>query len=92
MNQQLLADMVHSIQDSGALVGIYTTKTYWTNIMDDVEGYSQFPLWYPRYDADNSMDFFESFGGWTDVLIKQTGGDVGYCGISQVDSDYMERG
>ncbi len=48
------------------------------------------PLWYPRYDGIDSMDFFVPFAGWESVLIKQTGGDTYLCGISQVDSDYME--
>jgi hypothetical protein len=79
-------------------MGIYTTKTYWSQIMNNTEAYSgtdrlgryEYPLWYPRYDGVNTMDFFAPFGGWESVLIKQTGGDVGYCGVSQVDSDYME--
>jgi hypothetical protein len=40
------------------------------------------------------MEFWDtlgSFGGWTEVLIKQTNGSTGTCGISQVDTDYMER-
>ena len=36
------------------------------------------------------MDFFQPFSGWEKANVKQTGGDVGYCGISQVDSDYSE--
>ena len=58
--------------------------------MGNIEGYGKYPLWYPRYDGVNSMDFFVPFADFTEVLIKQTGGDVGYCGITQVDSDYME--
>jgi hypothetical protein len=66
--------------------------------MNNTEAYSGtdrlgryvYPLWYPRYDGVNSMDFFSPFAGWDSVMIKQTGGDVGYCSISQVDSDYME--
>jgi hypothetical protein len=37
------------------------------------------------------MDFFSPFGGWTSVAIKQTAGDSGMCGISQVDTDFAEE-
>lgn len=90
VNQAFIQEMVTAIEAKGMLVGIYTTKTYWQQIMDNVEGYSQYPLWYPRYDGENSMDFFDPFAGWKTVLIKQTNGDVNYCGITQVDSDFME--
>jgi hypothetical protein len=45
-----------------------------------------------RWDAEDSMDFFAPFGGWSEVAQqqKQTAGDVDMCGISQVDLDYME--
>lgn len=49
------------------------------------------PSRYPRYDGVDSMDFFSPFGGWTSVAIKQTAGDSGMCGISQVDTDYAEE-
>ena len=71
-------------------MGIYATKTYWENIMGNIEGYGIYPLWYPRYDGVNSMEFFEPFADFDHVEIKQTGGDVGYCGITQVDSDYTD--
>lgn len=97
-NQAYMAEITQAAKRLNLPMGIYTTKTYWSQIMDNVEDYSTtdrlgryvYPLWYPRYDAVNSMDFFEPFGGWESVLIKQTGGDVGYCGVTQVDSDYME--
>jgi hypothetical protein len=37
-------------------------------------------------------DNVDSFGGWAEVLIKQTNGSTGACGISQVDTDFMEIG
>ena len=45
-----------------------------------------------RWDAEDSVDFFAPFGGWSAVAQqqKQTAGDVDICGISQVDLDYME--
>lgn len=90
INQGIIEEMAYTADKEGILLGIYTTKTYWTNIMGGIEDYSSLPLWYPRYDGENSMDFFSAFGGWEKVLIKQTAGDIGYCGISQVDPDYME--
>lgn len=89
VNQAFLKDMVAELNRRHIPVGIYTTLTYWQNIMDNVLGYDEYPLWYPRYDGEDSMDFFSPFAGWEEALIKQTGGDVGYCGITQVDSDYM---
>jgi hypothetical protein len=88
-NQAFIADMVDTMNKLRIPVGIYSTKTYWNNIMGNIEGYSQYPLWYPRYDAVNSMDFFSPFAGWNEAKIKQTGGDIGWCSISQVDPDYM---
>jgi hypothetical protein len=37
------------------------------------------------------MEFFAPFGGWGGVQVKQPAGDVGLCGVSQVDMDYMEE-
>ena len=57
-------------------------------LLDDI--YTNIPLWYPRYDGYNNMSFFSSFANWDSVYIKQTNGDVNYCNITQVDSDYMD--
>ena len=88
-NVNFIAELVAAIEEMNVEVAIYTTKTYWQNIMNNVDGYSKYKLWYPRYDNVSSMDFFSPFGGWTSVYIKQTAGDSAYCGISQVDTDYM---
>lgn len=90
VNQAIISEMLTALETVKVSAGIYTTKTYWTKVMGDALGYSSYPLWYPRYDGVDSLDFFTPFAGWEEVLIKQTGGDVGYCGVSQVDSDYME--
>lgn len=87
-NKPFLAEFVDELVKRSISIGIYSTKTYWQNIMGNVEGYSQYPLWYPRYDGINSMDFFAPFAGWTECTIKQTAGDSGLCKLSQVDSDY----
>lgn len=90
-NQDFIGKIVAALEKLYIPVGIYTTKTYWQNIMGNIEGYgAKYPLWYPRYDAVDTLDFFTPFVDFTEVKIKQTGGDVGYCGLSQVDSDYRE--
>ena len=58
--------------------------------MGGITDYSKYPLWYPRYDAIDNMDFFVPFSGWETVNIKQTGGSTYLCNISQVDNDYKE--
>eukprot|EP01039_Chlorochromonas_danica_P000603 gene603-652_t len=91
VNQNFISSIISELTMRKIPVGIYTTKTYWQNIMDNVMGYgSQYPLWYPRYDNVDSMEFFQPFADWTSCAIKQTAGDVGFCGISQVDSDYAQ--
>jgi hypothetical protein len=89
---KFVADFVAAAAEEGVSLGFYSTTTYWTDIMADSAQYSEpeFPLWYPRWDAEDSMDFFAPFGGWSEVAQKQTAGDVDMCGISQVDLDYME--
>jgi len=88
VNQVFMKDLVSAMNANDIQIGIYTTKTYWQNIMGNINGYGQYPLWYPRYDSVNTMDFFATFADFDHIEIKQTNGDVGYCGISQVDSDY----
>lgn len=88
VNQAFIAEMVNTLEKLQIPVGIYSTKTYWQNIMGNINGYGKYPLWYPRYDGVNSFDFFAPFADFESVQIKQTGGDAGWCGISQVDPDY----
>lgn len=92
-NIAFLADITTSLQGYGIEMGIYTTKTYWSNVMNNVLGYGLTnKLWYPHYDGVNNMDFAADvlpFADFTSVYIKQTNGNVGDCSISQVDSNYM---
>ena len=93
VNQQFLADIVTALENLGITVGIYSTSTYWKNILNNVEGYgSNHSLWYPRYDNIDSFDFFEPFADWTvsSLKVKQIAGDVGLCGLSQIDLNYAE--
>jgi hypothetical protein len=91
VNQQFVAELVAAAAELGVPLGFYTTSSYWDRIMGGTEEYSEprFPLWYPRWDGAADMDFFVPFGGWGGVQTKQTGGDVGLCGVQQVDLDFM---
>ena len=89
-NVEFITQMRNYLESLGAEVGIYTTSTYWKNIMDNETGFGSLKLWYPRYDQMNSMGFFSPFADFTSVYIKQTQGNTGTCGLSQVDSDYMD--
>jgi hypothetical protein len=51
-NQAVIGAMVARMEALGLRVGVYTTLTYWSTIMGNVEGYGQFPLWYPRYEKE----------------------------------------
>lgn len=91
VNQQFIADLVSQLESMGIKVGIYTTATYWKNIMDNVEGYgAKHKLWYPHYDDVSSFDFFEPFADWTkdSLKIKQIAPDIGLCGFTQIDRNY----
>lgn len=89
VNVDFVSQLIDYLQSKNISVGIYTTKTYWLNIMGNVEKFGYLPLWYPRYDGINNMDFFVPFADFKSVQIKQTGGNVGYCNLTQIDSDYM---
>lgn len=90
VNQVFLEEMTTALLSKNIRVGVYTTKSYWKQIMDNQMGYgARFPLWYPRYDAVNSLDFFEPFADFAQVLIKQTAGDTGMCGVT-LDTNFME--
>jgi GH25 family lysozyme M1 (1,4-beta-N-acetylmuramidase) len=89
-NQEFVAAIVAQLEKMRISVGIYVTKTNWQNIMGNIEGYGKYPLWYPRYDNDPSLDFFVPFADFTEVKIKQTAGNSKWCSLSQVDTDYRE--
>ena len=93
INQAFLADIVAALEGLGIEVGIYSTSTYWKNILDNVEGYGcAHSLWYPRYDNTSSFEFFEPFADWelSSLKVKQIAPDVGLCGVSQIDQNYAE--
>jgi hypothetical protein len=95
-NIDFIKSIIENLQLYGIEVGIYTTKTYWANVMGNIKGYGNLKLWYPHYDNINNMDCFNGddgimpFADFNTVYIKQTGGNVDACGLTQVDSNYQE--
>ena len=88
-NVPFLQAVTDALLQAGVDVGVYTTATYWKNIMGNAQGWGGYPLWYPRYDGTNSMDFFAPFADFAKVYAKQTAGDTALCG-TEIDLDYME--
>ena len=91
-NVDFITSMRSSLESYGIEVGIYTTKTYWKNVMGNKFGFGSLKLWYPHYDENNSMGFASDvlpFAGFDKVYIKQTQGNSATCGLSQIDPDYM---
>jgi len=92
INLAFMDELVMEATSQGVSLGVYTTPTYWKQIMDDTSSYGNSDgilLWYPKWDATNNMDFFVPFGGWDFCSVKQTAGNAPLCNVSQVDLDYM---
>jgi len=87
-NQQFFTDVVHTLQSLGATVGVYTSKSQWTEIMgSSFQGGANLPLWYSHYDNTAAFsDFTRSaigpFGGWSTPAMKQYQGDQSACGCN----------
>jgi len=87
-NQAFFNDVVHTLQGLGANVGIYTSKSQWTEIMgSSFSGGANLPLWYSHYDnvasfSDWSKSTIGSYGGWHSPTIKQYMGDKSACGCN----------
>jgi len=87
-NQQFFNDVVSTLQSSGASVGIYTSKSQWTEVMgSNFQGGANLPLWYSHYDNNPSFaDFGRStignYGGWGTPTMKQYQGDQSACGCN----------
>ena len=92
INQRYLTELAYACWLRGIQLGVYTTYFYWNNIMTlpfdkSNPGADRFlsglkrdniPLWAPRFDKKpGDMSFFEPFGGWNHVYMKQfTGGSA----------------
>jgi len=87
-NQKFFNDVVNTLQGFGATVGIYTSKSQWTEIMgSSFQGGANLPLWYSHYDNVQSFsDFSKSaigpYGGWDTPTMKQFQGDQSACGCN----------
>jgi len=61
----------------GFQLGVYTTLRYWSELMETDSGQTahfsrdNIPLWVPRFDSIQSMQFFVPFGGWNHIYMKQ---------------------
>ncbi len=74
--------MIKQIKNLGVKFGIYTSKTQWISIMNDVTKFSSYsPLWYTQYDNEKSFNDFQAFGGWSKPSIKQFISNVKECGV-----------
>jgi GH25 family lysozyme M1 (1,4-beta-N-acetylmuramidase) len=81
-NIQFIEELIQQINMLGVKFGIYTSKSHWHLIMNNVTKFSlDSPLWYSHYDNDKSFNDFQAFGGWRKPLIKQFISDVKECGI-----------
>jgi len=87
-NQQFFNDVVSTFQSLGANVGIYTSKSQWTQIMgNSFTGGSSLPLWYSHYDnvkafSDWPKSAIGNYGGWSQPTVKQYQGDQSFCGCN----------
>jgi hypothetical protein len=70
------------LKNLGVKFGIYTSKSQWISIMNDVTKFSSYsPLWYTQHDHEKSFNDFQAFGGWRKPSIKQFISDVKECGV-----------
>jgi len=87
-NQQFFNDVISTLQNAGASVGIYTSKSQWTEVMgSSFQGGSNLPLWYSHYDniaafSDYARSTIGNYGGWTSPAMKQYQGDQSACGCN----------
>lgn len=82
INIQFVEELIQQINNLGIRVGIYTSKSHWISIMNNITKFSlDSPLWYPHYDNNKSFNDFRAFGGWRQPLVKQFIGDVKECGV-----------
>ncbi|CAF3955875.1 unnamed protein product [Rotaria sordida] len=82
INIQFVDELIKQTSTLDVKFGIYTSRYQWISIMNDATKFSSnSPLWYAHYDNDQSFRDFQSFGGWTQPLIKQFISDVKECGM-----------
>lgn len=108
-NVEYLSDFINAAHQMGIRLGIYTTKRDWRNVMTETvqqqdvyptnttkltsNPFTALPLWLPRYDSVNSLDFFSPFAGWDRALMKQTSGGttaLRRIGSSRIGTNYLD--
>jgi hypothetical protein len=82
INIQFVDELIKQTNNLGVKFGIYTSKSQWITITNNVTRFSlDSPLWYSHYDNNKSFDDFRAFGGWRQPSMKQFIGDVKECGV-----------
>lgn len=105
VNQAYFKALSYTAHKYGYQLGVFTTKRYWEELMVTVDGIKlefereNVPLWTPRYDSVDSMDFFVPFGNWTYPYIKQYDGGSSAArrkeytfriNLNYIDDDYYD--
>ena len=69
-------DWLNSMTETVDKATIYYTSGNDTNSNVTVNPFNHLPLWVPRFDSINSMDFYAPFGDWSRVFMKQISGST----------------
>ena len=71
-NRKFLTEIFEEAPKHGKPVGIYTSESEWSVIVgNDWTAGSKFPLWWPRWNNNPTLDDFKPFAGWTKIVMKQ---------------------
>ena len=63
------------------------------NTVEAVNPFRRLPLWLPRYDSINNMEFFGRFADWNRVFMKQTSGGSSSqrrIGSDRIGTDFID--
>lgn len=83
--------MTRSLPDTTAVNGRIPVYPLPNSSYTTQNPFSALPLWLPRYDGVQNMEFFAPFADWTSVFVKQTAGGSATqrrVGSSRVCSNY----
>jgi hypothetical protein len=69
-------------------IGIYGSNRYWQPIMCGTDQFSNYDLWWPRYDNLKNFNSFTPFGGWNQPYMKQYTAEVPICCCPDTDLDW----
>lgn len=85
-NIKFLQDMIDTASKflKPEQIGLYASARYWSPIMCNTTQFSNYKLWWPRYDNQTSFDSYQPFGGWDLPVMKQ---HMGTTNISCTDID-----